>query len=78
MNGIRSQIGGDKEASIIQLQSQLVSIKTFFYMLDIFVVVIAVITMVLSFFLLMVSCKTNIAENSWELGVLRALGLDKE
>lgn len=53
------------------------SINSFFWLLNLFVLGIAVITMGISFFLLLVSCKTNIAENSWELGVLRALGLDK-
>ena len=33
--------------------------------------------MILSFFLILVSFWSNIKENSWEFGVLRALGLTK-
>lgn len=33
--------------------------------------------MILSFFLILVSFVSNIRENSWELGVLRAVGLNK-
>ena len=39
--------------------------------------VVAVIAISLSFFLLLVSFTSNITENAWEFGVLRAVGLTK-
>lgn len=50
--------------------------STFFY-LELFYVIVGLVAMVLSFFLILVSFVSNVRENSWELGVLRAVGLDK-
>jgi ABC-type antimicrobial peptide transport system permease subunit len=50
--------------------------STFFY-LELFYVIVGIVAMVLSFFLILVSFVSNVRENSWELGVLRAVGLDK-
>ncbi len=76
MNGIRSVIN-DASASVTYLSESIDEINNIFQLLNIFVAIIAFITMTISFFLLLVSCKANISESSWELGVYRALGLTK-
>lgn len=48
-----------------------------FYFITLFYVIVALIAMILSFFLILVSFVSNVRENSWEFGVLRAVGLDK-
>lgn len=50
---------------------------TTFGYLNIFYIVVAIIAMTLSFFLLLVSFVSNVRENAWEFGVLRAVGLNK-
>lgn len=47
-------------------------------MFEIFVGIVGVIALTLSFFLLLISTTANIKENLWEFGVLRAIGLTKE
>ena len=42
---------------------------------QIFVIVVGTIALILAFFLLLISTTSNIKENVWELGVLRAMGL---
>jgi len=46
-------------------------------MLQIFIILVGFIAFSLSFFLLIISTTSNIKENMWELGVLRAIGLRK-
>jgi ABC-type antimicrobial peptide transport system permease subunit len=50
--------------------------NTFFY-LQLFYIIVGIVAMILSFFLILVSFVSNVKENSWELGVLRAVGLNK-
>lgn len=40
-------------------------------------IVVAVIALTLSFFLILISFVGNVKDNSWEFGVLRAIGLNK-
>jgi len=40
-------------------------------------VVIAIISAIITFFLLLISLIRNIKENIWELGILRSIGLNK-
>lgn len=49
---------------------------TFMY-INLFYIIVALVAMILSFFLILVSFVSNVKENSWEFGVLRAVGLDK-
>ena len=51
--------------------------KTVFIFIDLFYITVALIAMILSFFLIMISFVSNVKENSWELGILRAVGLSK-
>lgn len=39
--------------------------------------IVAIVAMTLSFFLILVSFVSNVKDNSWEFGVLRAVGLSK-
>ncbi|CAD8134904.1 unnamed protein product [Paramecium octaurelia] len=48
-----------------------------FYFITIFYVLVAIVAMTLSFFLILVSFVSNVKDNSWEFGVLRAVGLNK-
>lgn len=50
---------------------------TTFGYINLFYIVVALISITLSFFLLLVSFISNVRENSWEFGVLRAVGLNK-
>ena len=45
--------------------------------INLFYIIVALVAMILSFFLILVSFVSNVKENSWEFGVLRAVGLDK-
>lgn len=51
--------------------------KDFFNYLELFNIVVATIALILSFFLLLVSFIGNVRNNSWEIGVLRAIGLSE-
>lgn len=51
--------------------------KDFFNYLDLFNEIVAAIALILSFFLLLVSFIGNVRNNSWEIGVLRAIGLSE-
>ena len=46
--------------------------------LNIFIAIIAIISLTLTFFLLLVSTRQNIRDNIWEYGVLRSMGFTKE
>jgi ABC-type antimicrobial peptide transport system permease subunit len=43
--------------------------------MEIFYLIVGIIALVLAFFLLWISFSSNVRENSWEFGVLRAIGL---
>lgn len=47
-------------------------------MLQIFIIIVGFIAFSLAFFLLVISTTSNIKENMWEFGVLRAIGLRKD
>lgn len=42
---------------------------------EIFNAVVAIIALLLSFFLLLISFISNVRNNCWEIGILRAIGL---
>ena len=44
---------------------------------QLFSVIVGIIALVLAFFLLLTSTYANIRDNIWELGVLKAIGLNK-
>lgn len=51
--------------------------NAFFY-IQILNIVVAIIALTLSFFLILISFVGNVKDNSWEFGVLRAIGLSKK
>jgi ABC-type antimicrobial peptide transport system permease subunit len=53
----------------------LLSTETATSLMNLFFQVVGVIAMVLCFFILFLSFTSNVNENSWEFGVLRAIGL---
>lgn len=44
---------------------------------EIFNAVVAIIALILSFFLLLISFISNVRNNCWEIGILRAIGLEE-
>ena len=77
MNGLKYYL--DSEKSIV-LDTNLIlegTSKTFFA-LRIFYSVIVIVSMTLTFFLLLVSLTKNVNEGKFEIGVLRAIGLSKK
>jgi ABC-type antimicrobial peptide transport system permease subunit len=46
--------------------------------MQLFVTIVGIIALTLSFFLLLISTTANIKENLWEFGVLRAVGLTQK
>jgi len=75
MNGIRNNLQrSDIVLSKIDIIEALASLDV---VLDIFVAIVAVIALFISFFLLLISMTQNINEAIWEYGVLRSMGLTK-
>ena len=42
-----------------------------------FFAIVAIITIILSYFLILLSFTSNVNDKSWEFGILRSIGLDK-
>merc|ERR1712060_201632 len=75
-NGIRNVL---TDRTIIVLRADIVedSLHSFKVIFEVFVAVIAIIALIIAFFLLMISTTQNINEAIWEYGVLRSMGLTK-
>jgi len=54
------------------------SLKTINIVFTFIVGIIGVISLILTFFLLLVATTSNIKDNVWEYGVLRSMGITKE
>ena len=54
------------------------SVSSTLFLLQIFIIIVGTVAFWISFFLLIVSTTSNIRENIWEFGVLRAIGLRKD
>lgn len=54
------------------------NVKSTLSLMEIFIIIVGAVAFCLSFFLLLVSTTSNIRENIWEFGVLRAIGLRKD
>lgn len=75
-NGLRNYFRSD--LTLLFDMTQLVETsQQAFYFINLFYVIVAMISIFLSFFLILVSFTSNVRENSWEFGVLRAIGLSK-
>lgn len=73
-NGIRAYFRDDL-TMLLDKKVLLDSIGSSLMLFQIFVIVVGTIALILAFFLLLISTTSNIKENVWELGVLRAMGL---
>ena len=62
---------------IIDLNKFLTTIDSTLILLQLFIIVVGAIAFIITFFLLVVSTTSNIRENMWEFGVLRAIGIKK-
>ena len=76
-NGIRSTFASD-ESVLFDIKSTLQSVAGAMDLFKIFVGVIGFISLTIAFFLLIVSTTSNIRENVWEYGCLRALGISTQ
>lgn len=76
MNGIRSSLSSkDVIYSRVELAD---SVKSLTLVFSIFVTIVGIIALFISFFLLLISATQNIHEAIWEYGVLRSMGLTKD
>lgn len=75
-NGIRAYLKDDLSFvfDILELRKSLESSLSLF---TLFSLIVGVIAIILAFFLLLTSTNANIRDNFWELGVLKAIGLNK-
>jgi ABC-type antimicrobial peptide transport system permease subunit len=73
-NGLRNYVTNDL-VQVLDAQKLVVAISSAVWVLYIFSNIVAVLVQILCFFTLLVSFTSNINENSWEFGVLRAIGL---
>jgi len=74
INGLKTFIKDDL-IFIANTKDILKSTETAILILNVFFYVVAFIVIILCFFLLFVSFTTNVNENAWEFGVLRAIGM---
>ena len=77
INGLRTKFNSDKTI-IFDVPSLIATINDGIGYLTLFSISVVLIAIILSFFLILISFIANIKENSWEFGVLRAIGLNKD
>ena len=79
-NRFRNQIRGileDNTLIVIDIQKIESNMETTQLIFNIFIIFLGIIAFIISFFMLLVATTSNIKENMWEFGVLRAIGLRK-
>ena len=76
VNGLRNYFR-DENTLLFDVNSLVEDAASTFFYLELFYIIVGLVAMILSFFLILVSFVSNIRENSWELGVLRAIGINK-
>lgn len=77
---IVNQIGGlltDDLMFILDVIKFEKNVESSIGLLQVFIILVGLVAFIISFFLLVVSTDSNIRENMWEFGVLRAIGLRK-
>lgn len=75
-NGLRNQFA-DIMTMLFDTAEFIADTEESFFYLDVFYYVVAIIAMILTFFLILISFHSNVKEHLWEFGVLRSLGLNK-
>ena len=79
-NRFRNQIRGilkDNTLIVIDIQKIESNMETTQLIFNIFIIFLGIIAFIISFFMLLVATTSNIKENMWKFGVLRAIGLRK-
>lgn len=72
-DGIRSLFKSE-QTFFINVHDEFDLLDNAFMSLDIFILLVALISIALTFFLLLVSTRQNVKDNIWEYGVLRSIG----
>lgn len=75
-NGMRA-LFRDQVTLFMDTTQLIDQLKSTMLVFDIFIVIIALISLTLTFFLLLVSTRQNVRDNIWEYGVLRSMGFTK-
>lgn len=75
INSIRNYVSDDTNVFIVDTGVLLDSTDTALTILNVFFLVVSLLAIVLCFFVCWLSFTANVRENSWQFGVLRALGL---
>lgn len=79
LNGLRSLFPeGVWQPIIVDVVSIIQSLSTVTAVFNFIVGIIGVISLILTFFLLLVATTQNIRDNIWEYGVLRSMGVTKD
>jgi len=79
INGIRSTFPtGLSQPIMVDVYALIQSLKTINIVFTFIVGIIGVISLILTFFLLLVATTQNIKDNIWEYGVLRSMGITME
>ncbi len=75
-NGIRAFLRDDLSL-VFDIKDLRASLESSIFLFQLFSMIVGIIALILAFFLLLTSTNANIRENFWELGVLKAIGLNK-
>jgi ABC-type antimicrobial peptide transport system permease subunit len=75
-NGLRAFLRDDL-SFVFDINDMRATLESSISLFDLFSVIVGIIALILAFFLLLTSTNANIRDNFWELGVLKAIGLDK-
>ncbi len=75
-NGLRNL--NDQNAILFDIKLLEEESDSAFFYIDVFFSIVSGIALILSFFLIVVSFKSNIQESAQEIGVLRAIGVNKQ
>jgi ABC-type antimicrobial peptide transport system permease subunit len=76
-NGIRAYLRDDL-SFVFDIEDLKKSLESSLSLFSLFSLIVGVIAIILAFFLLLTSTNANIRDNAWELGVLKAIGVNKE
>jgi ABC-type antimicrobial peptide transport system permease subunit len=74
-NGLRAFLRDDISL-VFDLNDVRSTLESSLNLFQLFSVIVGIIALVLAFFLLLTSTYANIRDNIWELGVLKAIGLN--
>ena len=67
----------DDLSFVFDIRDLRASLESSIFLFQLFSMIVGIIALILAFFLLLTSTNANIRDNFWELGVLKAMGLNK-